>query len=142
MRRLVLVTALVVFLAACGGFPSSTTSVVPIGRGSDLTVAVVTFDPPAPCVGEVVTVAVQWVDLAGDEPFPVPITVDLVLQPDALGLVCSWESTLALGTVTCEFPGWAESGTYRWDAWVDTLKVVEEPNEGNNTLGGSITVGD
>jgi hypothetical protein len=104
-------------------------------------VVAVTFDPPAPVAGEAVTATVQWVDLAADEPFAVPITIDLVLQPDALGLVCTWETRLALGAVSCEFAGWAEPGVYRWDAWVDTLKVSDEPNEGNNTLGGSITVG-
>lgn len=143
MRRAALVTpALVLLLAACGGSPPSTTPAVSLGRGSDLTVVAVTFDPPAPRVGEAVTVTVQWVDLAADAPFPAPVTIDLMLQPDALGLVCSWESTLALGTVVCEFPGWTEPGTYQWDAWVDTLKVVDEPNEGNNTLSGSITVGE
>jgi hypothetical protein len=109
-------------------------------RDSDLTVVAVTFDPATPVAGEPVTVAVQWADLAADEPFAVPVTIDLVLQPDALGRVCSWETREAMGTVSCEFAGWAEPGTYRWDAWVDTLRVVEEPNEGNNTLGGSITV--
>jgi len=144
MRRAaaLLVPALALLLAACGGSSSSVTPAVSMGRGSDLTVAAVTFDPPVPRVGEAVTVAVQWVDLAADAPFPAPITIDLMLQPDALGRVCSWESTLALGTVTCEFPGWAEPGTYQWDAWVDTLRVIEEPNEGNNTLGGLITVRD
>ena len=141
MRRLFPITALALSLAACGGAASSTTPTAPPGRGSDLTVAAVTFDPPAPGVGEAVTVAVQWVDLAADAPFPAPITIDLMLQPDSLGRVCSWESTLALGTVTCQFPGWTEPGTYRWDAWVDTLRAIEEPNEGNNTLGGTITVG-
>jgi hypothetical protein len=140
MRRAALLPALALLLAGCGGSSSSTTPAAPLGRGSDLTVAVVTFDPPAPRVGEAVTVAVQWVDLAADAPFPGPITIDLMLQPEALGRVCSWETTLALGTVTCEFPGWTEPGTYQWDAWVDTLKVIEEPNEGNNTLGGTITV--
>jgi len=52
----------------------------------------------------------------------------------------SWETRLAMGTASCEFAGWTEPGTFRWDAWVDTLRVVEEPNEGNNTLGGTITV--
>ncbi len=140
VRRLLLLAALVALLAACGGSSSPTTAVVPISRGSDLTVVAVTFDPPSPRVGEVVTATIQWVDLGGDEPFPVPITLDLVLQPDALGRVCSWETRLAMGTASCEFAGWTEPGTFRWDAWVDTLRVVEEPNEGNNTLGGTITV--
>lgn len=140
MRRLLLVPGLVTLLAACSGSASPTTAVVPIGRGSDLTVVAVTFDPPSPRVGEAVTATIQWVDLGGDEPFPVPITLDLVLQPDALGRVCSWETDLALGVDSCEFAGWAEPGTFRWDAWVDTLRVIEEPNEGNNTLGGTITV--
>ena len=140
VRRFLLLAALVALLAACGGSSSPTTAVVPISRGSDLTVVAVTFDPPSPRVGEVVTATIQWVDLGGDEPFPVPITLDLVLQPDALGRVCSWETRLAMGTASCEFAGWAEPGTFRWDAWVDTLRVVEEPNEGNNTLGGTITV--
>ena len=97
MRRLLLLAALVALPAACGGSSSPTTAVVPIGRGSDLTVVAVTFDPPSPRVGEVVTATIQWVDLGGDESFPVPITLDLVLQPDALGRVCSWETDLALG---------------------------------------------
>lgn len=138
--RFIVIPVLALLLAACGGSSSPTTAGVPIGRGSDLTVVAVTFDPPSPRVGEVVTATIQWVDLGGDESFPVPITLDLVLQPDALGRVCSWETRLALGTASCEFPGWVEPGTFGWDAWVDTLKVVEEPNEGNNTLGGSITV--
>jgi hypothetical protein len=131
---------LALLLAACGGSSSPTTAAVAIGRGSDLTVVAVTFDPPTPRVGEMVTATIQWVDLGGDAAFPVPITLDLVLQPDALGRVCSWETLLAMGTASCEFTGWAEPGAFRWDAWVDTLRVVEEPNEGNNTLGGSITV--
>lgn len=142
MRRTALLPVLALLLAACGGSPSSVTPAVPLVRGSDLALAAVTFEPPDPRVGEVVTATVQWVDLGGDAPFPVPITIDLMLQPDALGLVCSWETHLALGTVTCDFPGWTEPGNYRWDAWVDTLKVVEEPNEGNNTLSGLITVGE
>jgi hypothetical protein len=143
VRRVVLLPALALLLSACSGSGSSVTSTgaAPQARDSDLTVAGVTFDPVAPVAGEPVTATVQWVDLAAVEPFAVPITIDLMLQPETLGLVCTWESRLALGTVTCEFAGWAEPGTYRWDAWVDTLKVIEEPNEGNNTLGGSITVG-
>ncbi|MBN2113891.1 MAG: hypothetical protein JW785_07180 [Acidimicrobiia bacterium] len=140
MRRLTTLPVLALLLAACSGSSPATTAVVPIGRGSDLTVAAVTFDPEAPRVGDEVIATVQWVDLAGDEPFPVPITIDLMLQPDALGLVCSWETVEALGTVSCSFPGWTDPGVYRWDAWVDTLKVIEEPNEGNNTLGGTISV--
>ena len=141
MRRPALVPALVLLLAACGGSASGTTAAVSIDRASDPAITAVTFDPASPRVGEVVTATVQWADLAGNDPFPVRITIDLVLQPDALGRVCSWESDQAAGTVSCEFPGWAETGTYRWDAWVDTLRVVEEPNEGNNTLGGTISVG-
>lgn len=143
MRRLALLPALALLLVACGGpaSSSSTTTAVPAGRDSDLAIVAVTFDPAAPVAGEAVTATVQWADLATDEPFAVPITIDLVLQPDALGLACTWETRLALGSVTCEFAGWVEPGTYHWDAWVDTLKVIEEPNEGNNTLGGSVTVG-
>ena len=140
MRRPAWLPVLALAAAACGGSPSATTPAVPMSQGSDLTVVAVAFDPPSPRVGEEVSVAVQWVDLGRDVTFPVGIAIDLMLEPDALGRVCSWETRLALGTVTCEFPGWAEPGTYRWDAWVDTLKVVEEPNEGNNTLGGTITV--
>ena len=143
VRRVVLPLAWALLLTGCAGSASSPapTGTAPAARGSDLAVAAVTFDPPAPVAGEAVTATVQWVDLAADEPFAAPITIDLVLQPDALGRVCTWETRLALGTVTCEFAGWAEPGTYRWDAWVDTLKVSEEPNEGNNTLSGLITVG-
>jgi len=138
--RLALILVCVLLAASCAGSSSSTTALVPMERGSDLTVTAVTFDPPAPRAGERVSVMVEWMDVARSDPFPVPFTIDLVLQPDALGLVCSWETQLAYGTMTCEFAGWAEPGSYSWDAWVDTLKVVEEPNEGNNTLGGYITV--
>jgi hypothetical protein len=142
MRRLALLLASALLLCACSGAASTATSGMTTVRDSDLTVVEVTFEPAAPAAGEAVRVTVQWVDVAADEPFAIPITIDLVLQPDALGLVCSWETREAMGTVSCEFPGWAEPGTYGWDAWVDTLKVIDEPNEGNNTLGGSITVGE
>ncbi|MBM3696582.1 MAG: hypothetical protein FJW79_11750 [Actinobacteria bacterium] len=140
MRRHGAAPVLASLLAACTVSSPGPTPAVPISRGSDLAVAAVTFIPPSPRVGESVTAVVDWVDLGGDAPFPVPVTIDLVLQPESLGRVCSWETLEALGTVSCEFPGWTEPGTYRWDAWVDSLKVVEEPNEGNNTLGGTITV--
>jgi hypothetical protein len=139
--RLALILALALLAAACTGSPAATTA-VPLGRNSDLTIVAVTFEPAAPRAGEEVTATVQWVDLAADTPFPVKITIDLVLQPDALGRVCSWETTEALGTATCRFAGWADPGTYSWDAWVDTLKIIEEPDEGNNTLTGTITVGE
>jgi len=137
--RPILIPAVALLAAACSG-SAVTTTAVPLGRNSDLTIVAVTFDPSVPRAGEEVTATVQWVDLAADTPFPVEITIDLVVQPDALGRVCSWETREALGTATCRFAGWADPGTYAWDAWVDTLKIIEEPNEGNNTLTGSITV--
>jgi hypothetical protein len=142
MRRAFLALALMPALAACGGSSSGTTAVVPIERASDLAIIGVEFTPASPRAGEAVTASVQWADLAGNEPFPVLVTIELVVEPDALGRICSWESDRAAGTVTCDFAGWTDPGRYRWDAWVDTRRVVEEPNEGNNTLNGTIAVGE
>jgi hypothetical protein len=141
VRRLTLFPVAALLAASCAGSTSTTTGAVPLELGSDLTVVSVTFDPAAPHAGEPASVAVEWVDLGRDETFPVPVTLDLVLQPDALGLVCSWETAEPYGIVSCDFAGWAEPGSYTWDAWVDTLKVVEEGDEGNNLLSGTIIVG-
>ena len=108
---------------------------------ADLVVQGVGIQPANPVQGQPIAVRVTIANHGDAE----ASGFNVYWKPEGATFIgCSWDvQSIAPGaeqTLTCDYQGYPQAGSYNWGARVDTDNEVAESNEGNNDRQGEIVV--